>query len=175
MTKFRTTCAALFFAVGLLVGAGAAQAGVSGPAQTTTYRFAGACTDCSGFGTATLVLLNYTNGTLANAGNFFSFDYTSNLVTFAVTTANLSSFSAVLGPNFPSAASVSLFATTNNIVFQSQTNGSWCTGSACLNDFGPSSTWIGPASPVPEPASIALLIVGIAGLGAVARRARANS
>jgi hypothetical protein len=58
-------------------------------AQDTVYEFSGSCSDCQNTGNGVLTLQDYTPGALLSAGNFVSFSYSSNLLTFDITQSEL--------------------------------------------------------------------------------------
>jgi hypothetical protein len=164
MNKMRIWLLTLIGAACMVMNAGNARATV---AVFSDYSFSGLCSDCTGHGTGLLVLQNYTPGTLAGDSNFVSFDYSSNLISYSVTSANLSTFSATLA-SLPGEDDVTLLADSFVTQFTSQTRGFWCTGAICVNDIGASHVW--SVATVPEPVSLAILGVGLAGLGAIRRR-----
>jgi len=159
----------LFVCVLAAVSAPAALNGV--PVSTTSYTFTGVCQDCPGtppqIGTGTLVLAGYTQGTALSAANFVSFNYTSSKITFSITAAQLtgSGLTGTIPATLPAPANVSIFS-DGTIQFNSQSNGAWCTGIACRNDFGlPSSgSWALTAAaitPTPIPQSLLLVVLGL--------------
>jgi hypothetical protein len=86
-----TSAAALFAAT-----PAAAQGPQSQPAPPplTYIDFVGTCSDCAGSGVGVLTLQNFQLGSALSASNFLDFKYTSNLVSFDITSATLGSFSA---------------------------------------------------------------------------------
>jgi hypothetical protein len=183
-----------------LLASGSALAFVMGPPQTTFY-FTGSCTDCtlnSSPNIGTLVLEGYTPGDAITETNFVAFAYNgSNLVdAFTVTRSDVTPFLGVgTGYTFsadssdtvsgavPAAGGHAAFRISfaDVIGFESTTAGAWfaCapgpsgynSGSCDLfhhNDVG-TGAW--STSAVPEPASYALMGLGVLGLAALRRRA----
>lgn len=137
------------------------------PITTETFTFTGPCVDCTGVGVGTLVLANYTLGADLTTDNFVSFSYTSNLTTFTLTGVGpdfgeIDSIFGILPETLPSAADVT-FTSSQLLVFQSASSGTWCAGiSGCNLDFGiEGATW---QAGVPEPATGALMFAGFGGL-----------
>jgi hypothetical protein len=164
MMRFLTALAALF---------GMAALSAPAAATDTSFLFTGECADCTGTGTGTLVLQDYTIGDLLSADNFVSFNYSSNLTSFTIDSVNgiVGSLSTLPGANF-----VSFF--NGDYVFSSLAVGglsAWCTGTAgsCASDFGTSSSWsLAAAGSVPEPAIWAAMVLGFGLLGMTMRRPR---
>lgn len=162
--RFLTAVAALF-----------GMAALSAPAAAvdTTFLFKGTCGDCTGTGTGTLVLKNYTIGEVLSADNFVSFSYTSNLTTFTFNSVKtlIGSLSSLPGANF-------VEFNNDDFVFSSFAAGGispWCTGSTgtCGSDFGLSSSWsLAAAGAVPEPAIWLVMVLGFGLLGASMRPPR---
>jgi hypothetical protein len=161
MMRFLTALAAL---VGL--------ASLATPAAAVSFEFAGTCIDCTGTGTGTLVLKDYTIGDTLTTDNFVSFTYSSNLLTFALTSVDdlTGSLTGATGPAF-----VAFHG--GGYTFDSFVAGPfspWCTGvtGACASDFGLISSWSLVAASVPEPAIWAVMVLGFGLLGATMRRPR---
>ena len=136
--------------------------------DTETFNFTGTCTDCTGQGTATLVLTNYTLGNDITAANFVSFDYSSNLFTMSVTTDNLFSIAGNLPASLPSFAFVQVLRSPDQTMFESNTDGTWFIGRP--SDFGTNGIWGAAVSGVPEPASSLLFLGGLIGLGLLRKK-----
>ena len=138
---------------------------------TTTYQFVGTCSpaggsNCTGQGTATLVLTNYSPpGSLSNT-NFVSFTYTSNV--FGTLSFNTSADLIGEFTNLPGSNQIQIVPTSGNpegLAFYSGTNGSWGMG---ISDEGTGGTWSIPsASPAtPAPSTLLLLILSLAAVAA---------
>lgn len=144
-------------------------ASASAEIAVEAFTFTGQCTDCTGTGTGTLILLaGYDLGTPLAADDLYSFNYTSNLI------PNLSIFNdptAVLSGILPvglGAASISISGVNGS--FSSNSDGTW----SALDppaDMGTNGIWtVGSTTPTPEPA--ALPVIGICLVGIVAWRGR---
>jgi hypothetical protein len=161
-------CSLVRVAAPLLVGVLAiVQAGSAVPSVITTYNFVGTCSDCTGTGTGTLVLQNYTLGNAISSSNFVSFTYTSNLTSFTIPASNLSTIVATLPSALPAEANV--FFETNVSPFyvfiseNANDNGDWCTGTDCDGDFGINGTWsLAVAAPTGAPAPNTIALMGVA-------------
>jgi PEP-CTERM motif len=139
-------------------------------ADTEVFTFSGACQDCAGTGNGTLTLTGYTPGTALSSSNFVSFDYSSNLTSFDVTSSNLNDFGGSIGAT-PGPYDVVINYGDGGL-FISQSGGDWCVGESCLADFGFNNTWSQATgtSPVPEPGTASLVGLGLAAADVVRRR-----
>ena len=143
---------------------------------TETFTFTGDCSDCSasgGSGTAsgTLVLQNYTLGTLLQSDNFVSFTYTSALLgTLTIDTSEFDHFAVTseLNAPFPAAENVAItFDTTDE--FHTSTDGTWA---YIIGDVGTNAIW----STTPIPAALPLFAGGLGAMGLLGwRRKRKNA
>jgi hypothetical protein len=77
--------------------------------ETESFSFTGTCvTDCTGFGTATLVLTDYTQGQDITANNFVSFTYNSNILSLFFNASDLNSISGNLPAVLPAPADMNI-------------------------------------------------------------------
>jgi len=168
MPSMRSLLSGIAATIAVSFAPGLASAGVPVP-TLTTFDFTGKCTDCAGTADAQLVVQDYLLGTSFTQSNFSSFHYdgTNLFPAFTITPSQLATFSGSIGPNLPGEFDVTIFSTEG---FETLTNGNWSAGAA--GDFGTQGTW---SAAVPEPASLTLLAVGLAGLGMVVRLRRARS
>jgi PEP-CTERM motif-containing protein len=171
MPSMRSLLSGIAATIAVSFAPGLASAGVPVP-TLTTFDFTGKCTDCAGTADAQLVVQDYLLGTQFSPPEFVSFHYdgTNLIPAFTLTSAGLSEFFGSIGPNLPGEFEVAIGTFFNpNHDFFTFTNGDWIVGAS--GDFGTQGTW----SAVPEPASLTLLAVGLAGLGMVVRLRRARS
>jgi len=146
--------------------------GLAAPASAVVFDFTGTCIDCTGTGTGTLVLKNYVLGDVLTSANFVKFTYTSNLLTYSLTSVDdlTGSLTASTGPAY-----VGFHG--GGYTFNSLVAGPfspWCTGTTgtCGSDFGLLSSWSLAAGSVPEPAMWVAMVAGFGVLGASMRRPR---
>lgn len=158
------TVAGLLLALGLFSSAPAHAATVS------TFTFTGQCTtDCTGQGTATLVLTGVTPGNTVNINNFVSFTYHSNFYDISLNgIGTLAGEAQNLGgilPATPNAPASFAIASQGQIIFATQLGGAWCVGrNGCNADSGLTSTWA-PVAAAPLPAALPLFAGGLGALG----------
>jgi hypothetical protein len=151
-------------------------ASLSHASVLTTYTFTGDCGDCTGQGTGTLVLQNYTLGDDLQNSNFVSFTYSSNLIDFTSDSLNTlhGSLSGVLPTDLPGPANVDIeqlivtpdCTDCDEYDFRSETvdNNQWQVG---VDDYGMNGVWTAQNATntaAPEPASLMMLAAGLAGL-----------
>lgn len=139
----------------------------------STFDFSGTCSDCTGSGTAALVLNNYTLGTAISASNFVSFTYngTDLLAAFTITASPDVVVQGSIDEPLPGPETFAVFGDEND--FSSSSTGFWCVGGGCVADYGFTHVWMtttDATASVPEPMTIALLGGGLIGLAAVRRK-----
>jgi hypothetical protein len=145
--------------------------------DSSTFYFSGACLDCDGTATATLVLQNYTPGNIILHDNFLSFTYDgTDLMPAWFIDAGTNFLIGDEVPNIsPSMIPASLPAFANfhieavgSVWFDSNVDGVWRAGDRSLEeDFGRNGLW--GANPqggdVPEPGGFLLMGAGLLALG----------
>ncbi len=142
------------------------------------YDWSGTCTDnCTGTASAVLTLKSsYTPGTVLTAADFVSFSYSSSSGSYDIPAD--ASFVELLGSTgaLPVSSGVTLLGPINfdfeglGTTFSVNTDGTWGSGFTPKFtglDFGDSHSW---ERRIPEPGSLALFGLGLAGLGAVRRK-----
>jgi hypothetical protein len=141
----------------------------AGPANQV-YDFVGNCTDCTGTGTGVLTLSgSYVRGTTLTSGDFVDWTYTSNLITYEI--ASVTFISGSIPVSLPASVADVTFYNASYDFTTSGFIGTWCTGTGtlCFKDYGPTYTW-SSAQAAPEPASLAVMAVGMVAVGATRRR-----
>jgi hypothetical protein len=134
--------------------------------------------DCTGSGTGTLVLQDYTLGASLSTANFVSFTYSSNLFSFTLDASQIHLLVGSLPATLPGPATVNIENINLSIQFVSSSTGFWCSGSSCFGDFGTTSTWTLVSTPTGIPVvtdwELAALAAALAVLGARLARSRVN-
>lgn len=174
MSKFHCCIVvALAFVFGAPLGAHAS------PVTDTAFTFTGQCgpDDCSGTGTGTLVLSDYTQGTSFGEENFVSFTYSSNLLNISFTGTGVGPGLANLVEgdmtNLPGPAVFEISGENQEFDSSASGTGSWCAGTDCLDDNGTVSSW--SVGTTPLPATLPLFVSGIGALGLLGSRRRRKS
>jgi hypothetical protein len=154
-----------FVTIAAIVGVSSASATVA----VEAFEFTGDCTDCTGTGTATLILLGgYELGTPLNIDDLYSFNYSSSIISdlyiYDSPTATLSGVLPVgLGP-----ADVSISGVNGS--FNSSLDGAW----SALNppaDMGVNGIWTSAAvTATPEPSTLSTMGISLLMIILVARR-----
>jgi len=139
---------------------------------TTTYYFTGTCTrDCTGNGTGTLVVANYTLGQPLTSNNLVSFTYTSGFLgTVTITGGSPAVLSGTLPAVLPGFSTQTVIVSNTNqagpsfLGFNAYAGGTWCIGynSYCNADSGTGGTWSTTGS---TPTPTATTPVGTPALG----------
>jgi hypothetical protein len=151
------------FAIVSALAMWAAPANALIPVTLSVYTFTGVCEDCTGDGIGTLTLENYVLGQPLADGNFVSFSYHSNLISFSITAGDLGFIQGIISGPFPSTATVTIDGDQVGSFLESNANGFWCAGASCEGDLGPTHSWNIAAAP--EPSTWAMMLLGFAGLG----------
>lgn len=143
--------------------------GLAAPASAVVFDFTGTCFDCTGTGKGRLALKDYHLGDVLTSSNFVKFTYSSNLLSYSLTSVDdlTGSLTGATGPAY-----VALHGggyTFNSLVVGPFSP--WCTGTTgtCGSDFGFISSWSLAAGSVPEPAMWGVMVLGFGLLGASMR------
>jgi hypothetical protein len=164
LSTFFRNLAVLAFVVTLGTASASAEVAIE------VFTFTGECTDCSGTGTGTLILLaGYDLGTPLSADDLYSFNYSSNLTDISIHNDPTEVLSGIL-PVGLGPANIFISGGNGTVTFSSDSDGTWSAFNPPA-DYGPSGIWTaGYPTPTPEPS--ALPVIGIALAGAVFLRRR---
>jgi hypothetical protein len=125
-------------AVACGLGFGLAAAG-SAQADPTVLNFSGACGDCTGVGTGTLTLQNFTSGPLTT-NDFVSFVYKSNLISFTLNSSDIVAMIGSIDPNDPAHAVIDLIQLGGTgWQFQRNDDGTWSVSSNITGQYNSGS------------------------------------
>lgn len=143
----------------MALGAESASADIA----VEVYTFTGQCTDCTGTGTGTLILIaDYVLGTPLSVDDLYSFNYTSNKIPDLSfhndPTEEISGILPVgLGP-----ANISISGANGS--FNTNSDGTWSAFNPPA-DFGQDGVWSsGSTTPTPEPSALPVITLCLAGL-----------
>ena len=158
----------------------AANAEVVAAGSNYTFDFTGTCSDCTGYGTATLQVQDYVLGAPLTDGNLVNFTYNSDLTSLTVNPVADSVFfsdtlsGAITSARGPYNISVSqfFFGVLPIDNFTSSTDGTWSVTNLVPDDVGTNGIWNQAVSAVPEPSTWLLMIAGIGGIGLMQRRSK---
>ncbi len=152
-------------AIAVTIGAAAASATIA----VEVYTFTGQCTDCTGSGTGTLILLaGYVPGTPLSAEDLYSFNYSSNLIPdLSIYNDPTEDLSGIL-PVEPGPADISVSGMNGS--FTTSTDGDW-SALVPTGDYGTDGIW-SPASAISTPEPSALPVIGICLAGVIFLRGR---
>ena len=142
----------------LAIGAVSASATIA----VQVYTFTGQCTDCTGTGTGTLILLaDYTLGTPLSDPDLVSFNYSSNLIPdLSIHNDPTEAISGIL-PVGLGPATISISGANGS--FDTSTDGTWSAFTPPA-DIGTSGIWSKASlTPTPEPSTLPLIGICLAG------------
>ena len=145
----------------IAVGLGASSASATVAVQV--YTFTGDCTDCTGTGMATLILLgNYVLGTPLSADDLYSFNYSSNLIPdLSIHDDSTAVLTGVLS-DLPGPENISISGANGS--FTLAPDGTW----SALDppaDMGTNGVWAaGSAVATPEPSTLSMMGIGLVGV-----------
>ena len=172
----------VLMAASTLVLGSVAKADVVSPPGDFTFTFSGQCADCTGYGTGTLQVQDYSLGTSLTDANLVDFTYSSNLTSFDINPVNddgLLSHDSLSGsittaPGYYSIDVAQNFLIFTTAEFTSGTDGTWNATVNQINlDSGTHGNWNGPTiSAAPEPSIWLLIFAGVGGIGVMLRRAK---
>jgi hypothetical protein len=149
----------LLLTIAATFGASSASAIV----PVSVFTFTGDCTDCTGTGTATLILLgDYVLGTPLAADDLYSFNYTSNLIPdLSIHNDPTAVLTGVLS-DLPGPEDISISGMNGS--FTSASDGTWSAFDPPA-DMGIDGVW-SAGSPIatPEPSTIGIIAAGFLGM-----------
>ncbi|MEO5922416.1 MAG: PEP-CTERM sorting domain-containing protein [Bryobacteraceae bacterium] len=164
--------------VGIVVTGNQARAIPVTP-QNYSFNFQGACTiDCTGLATGVLTLQDYVIGDYFSETNFVSLSYSSNFTQFLITNTDpgLAASGVING-----LGQGSVYIANLDHYFSSSLDGFFCVDDSNFCNFsqnadaGIEGIYSVAQSRVPEPGSLALAAVGLAGLVLAGRRRSART
>ena len=146
-------------AIVVTIGAAAASASIA----VEVYTFTGQCTDCTGAGTGTLILLaDYVLGTPLSADDLYSFNYSSNLIPdLSIHNDPTEEISGIL-PVGLGPANISISGANGS--FSTSTDGTWSAFNPPA-DVGTNGIWnTASATSTPEPSALPVIGICLAGV-----------
>lgn len=158
-----------------IIGAAALALAAGSASADVVYDWMGTCTDlCTGNATAVLTLADtYTPGTALANVDFVNFSFSSSNGSYTVPGDDVFDefWTGSMLPAFFGAAYTFIDYPGGGTYFQQEANGNWDTwiGNTKLAS-GLEGSWTLRTPAVPLPASLPLLLAGVAGMGALSRR-----